>query len=117
VKLVTLLLIVCATSCERPADDQTTLQAHTQIACFKTALDSFKRDCGRFPSTTEGLAALTTRPADMKESRWRGPYLDATAPKDPWGHDYIYRCPTKRNTNAFDLYSLGKDGGEQERRP
>jgi len=90
--------------------------AHTQVACFKAALGSFKRDYGRFPSTAEGLAALTVRPSDIKETDWRGPYLDAGVPKDPWGRDYVYRYPGEHNTNTFDLYSLG-EGEMKERRP
>jgi general secretion pathway protein G len=109
-KLVLLALIFCATSCTRVDGDRGGMGATVQIATFKTALDAFHEDCGRFPSTAEGLAPLTTRPADTSETKWRGPYLGAAIPKDPWGHDYVYRCPGKHNTNSFDLYSLGPDG-------
>ena len=79
------------------------------------ALDNFKTDCDRFPSTAEGLAALNTRPADIAETKWRGPYLRAAVPKDHWGHDYVYLCPGIRHTNGFDLYSCGPDGVSKTR--
>ena len=72
-----------------------------------TALDAFKRDTGHYPTGTNGLLELVQRPPDT--TNWHGPYLEFI-PKDPWGHDYIYECPGKHNTNFFDLISLGPDG-------
>jgi general secretion pathway protein G len=80
------------------------------MAVFKTALDAFQKDCGRFPSNAEGLIALTTRPTDLTEGQWHGPYLDAAIPKDPWGQDYVCRSPGIHNTNGFDICSCGPDG-------
>jgi len=108
-KPLLLLLILCATSCARVDGDRSGA-ATVHIAVFKTALDAFQKDCGRFPSSAEGLAALTTRPGDLTERQWHGPYLDAAIPKDPWGHDYVYRYPGIHNTNEFDIYSCGPDG-------
>ena len=109
-KLASLVLVLCATSCERGPSCAAGPAATTQIAAFTTALETFKVDSGRFPSTAEGLAVLTARPADLTEKQWRGPYLDAAIPKDPWGHDYVYRYPGIHNTNGFDIYSCGLDG-------
>lgn len=83
--------------------------AETQLANIKTALDAFKADCGRFPSSAEGLTALTTLPVSIPSNLWRGPYLN-DVPKDPWGHDYVYRCPGLRGKSGFDIYSRGPDG-------
>ena len=80
----------------------------TAIANFTYALEEFEVDCGRFPSTAEGLNALTVRPADIPEAKWH-PYLKGV-PKDPWGHSFVYRCPGLHNTNRFDIYSLGPNG-------
>ena len=82
-----------------------------QVRVFATALDSFRRDCGRYPTAEEGLAALITRPTGIPEGRWQRAYLDPhEIPQDPWGHSYAYRCPGIHNTNRYDLYSLGPDG-------
>jgi general secretion pathway protein G len=70
----------------------------------------FDVDCGRYPTTSEGLAALINRPPDISSGKWQK-YLDVgRIPADPWGHPYVYRCPGLHNTNTFDLYSCGPDG-------
>jgi len=83
-----------------------TQAARQQIALFETALDTFRLDVGRYPSTQEGLAALRDRPFGLE--RWDGPYLRKDIPKDPWGNDYLYRAPGQHG--AFDLFSYGADG-------
>lgn len=71
----------------------------------------FSVDCGRYPTTAEGLNALITCPTDISPKLWKGPYLDSSKLlRDPWGHDFVYRCPGIHNTNAYDLYSKGPDG-------
>ena len=86
-----------------------TKAAKLQIEDFSTALDAFRLDMGRYPSSNEGLQALVVQPAGA--SRWNGPYLRKNIiPKDPWGNDYQYRAPGQHS--AFDLYSLGADTAE-----
>jgi len=78
---------------------------------MESMLGMFKVDCGRHPTTAEGLQALITCPTNISPKLWRGPYLDS--PKllrDPWGHNFVYRCPGIHNTNSYDLYSAGPDG-------
>ena len=78
---------------------------------IKTALEIFKDDCGRYPTTAEGWKILIEPPTYDSLKNWRGPYLDLSAPpKDPWGCDYVYRFPGVYNTNGYDLYSCGADG-------
>jgi hypothetical protein len=62
-----------------------------------------------YPTTAEGLAALLNCPTNIASNRWRGPYLDRNQ-TDPWGDDYVYRCPGIHKTNGYDLYSCGADG-------
>jgi len=82
-----------------------------QIANLKAALNNFEIDCGRFPTTAEGLESLIARPASLGDNvQWRA-YLDENkVPQDPWGKPYIYQYPGTFNTDAFDLYSVGPDG-------
>ncbi|MCB1958206.1 MAG: type II secretion system major pseudopilin GspG [Rhodocyclaceae bacterium] len=80
--------------------------ARSQIEALEKALDMFRIDTGRYPTSDEGLLALTHAPAD--ESRWSGPYLKKSVPSDPWGRPYIYRQPGEQGD--YDLFSLGKDG-------
>ncbi len=80
--------------------------ARTQIDMLSAALDQFKLDVGRYPTTEEGLKALVENPG---VPNWHGPYLKKRKiPKDPWGRDYIYKCPGEHGD--YDLYSLGADG-------
>src|SRR5208283_1993196 len=66
--------------------------AQTQIAAFKTALDSYEVDNGSYPRGRNGLVDLIQQPRDA--SNWRGPYLASDSiPQDPWHQDYIYECP------------------------
>lgn len=83
--------------------------AKTDIANLETALDAFEVDCGRFPSTEEGLRVLLEPPAGVQN--WRGPYIKR-APVDPWGNAYVYRYPGAHNAGSYDLSSPGPDGRE-----
>jgi general secretion pathway protein G len=80
--------------------------ARAQIDALEKALDQYRLDTGRYPSTELGLAALVTRPAN--EPKWNGPYLKKAVPLDPWGKAYVYKQPGERGD--YDLVSLGKDG-------
>ena len=74
---------------------------------FQTALTTYKFGLGDFPSTTEGLRALTTAPAGRTD-RWSGPYM-VKIPLDPWGEPYRYAYPGKHNKKGYDVWSAGRD--------
>ena len=80
--------------------------AMAQIDAFGKALDQYRLDNGRYPTTEQGLAALMTRPAN--EAGWDGPYLKKDVPPDPWGHPYVYKAPGDHG--EYDLLSYGNDG-------
>lgn len=77
-----------------------------QIDALQKALDQYRIDVGRYPSTEQGLPALVTRPGS--EPRWAGPYLAKGVPADPWGRAYQYRAPGEHG--EYDLLSYGRDG-------
>ena len=83
--------------------------AQTQIANFKTALDAFEVDNGKYPPGRNGLNDLIVQPRDAVS--WHGPYLESI-PKDPWGNDYVYECPGKHNANSYDISSPGPPGAQ-----
>jgi general secretion pathway protein G len=87
-----------------------TTAAKTDISSMETALDAFEVDCGRYPSTEEGLRALVEAPGNVQN--WRGAYLKRGVPNDPWGNAYVYRFPGSGAANSYDLYSMGPDGRE-----
>lgn len=80
--------------------------AKAQIEALEKALDTFRLDTGRYPSTEEGLTALVNKPASV--TQWNGPYLKKNIPMDPWGHAYQYRSPGA--SSEIELQSYGKDG-------
>lgn len=80
--------------------------AKAQIDALEKALDQYRLDTGRYPSTEMSLNALVQRP--QNEPKWNGPYLKKAVPLDPWGKAYVYRAPGEKSD--FDLISYGKDG-------
>jgi general secretion pathway protein G len=83
--------------------------AKIQIESFSSALDLYYLDMGRYPTSSDGLAALVQRPGNAAE--WNGPYLKGgVVPNDPWGHAYMYRAPVERA--PYEIVSYGADGQE-----
>lgn len=89
--------------------------AKAQIELLGQALDQFRLDTGRYPTTSEGLESLLTNPG---VEGWDGPYLRKNVvPRDPWGKAYEYQSPGSHSD--YDLLSYGADGapgGEGENR-
>ena len=84
--------------------------AATQAKLLRGAVENFRLDVGRYPTSQEGLGVLITKPSDPNIAvRWRGPYTDGDIPLDPWKNAYQYSTPGANN-QPFALYSLGADG-------
>jgi general secretion pathway protein G len=84
--------------------------ARLQIEGLSSALDLFYLDAGRYPTSSEGLDALTERPSDV--TVWNGPYVKGgKVPLDPWGHPYQYHSPVDHNP-PYEIISFGSDGRE-----
>jgi general secretion pathway protein G len=109
--LVVLVILVLLASLVAPRvigylGSSRTKAAKVQIQSLVTALELYKVDAGRYPSTSEGLKALIVAPTAA--SAWNGPYLTKKElPNDPWGRPYLYRLPGEHG--AFDILSLGAD--------
>jgi len=85
--------------------------AKAQLELLNVALESYRLDNGRVPTTEQGLAALRDRPTrGPAPLNWQGPYLKKSVPRDPWGNAYVYQAPGARNPGSYDLVSLGRDG-------
>jgi general secretion pathway protein G len=81
--------------------------ARLQMQELATALDLYRIDVGRIPTTAEGLSALVERPVSAPS--WRGPYLRSkSALSDPWRNPYRYQAPGSHGD--YDLASFGADG-------
>lgn len=92
----------------RPDEARVTV-AESDIRAVGSALELYRLDNQNYPTTTQGLEALVTRPTSPPEPRnWvAGGYLSGV-PVDPWGNPYLYRSPG--DNGGFDLVSLGSDG-------
>lgn len=82
--------------------------ARVQIKDLEQAVEMYKLDVGRYPSSSEGLNALVEKPGNA--DGWNGPYLKSGVPLDPWKAEYFYTNPGERA--EIDIYSLGQDGAE-----
>src|SRR5882672_10421320 len=80
--------------------------ARAQIDALDKALDQYRIDMGRYPTTEEGLDGLMQAPPG--ELAWSGPYLKKAVPPDPWGHPFVYTSPGAHA--EVDILSYGKDG-------
>lgn len=80
--------------------------ARAQIDALEKALDQYRLDVGRYPTTEQGLNALVTQPSGV--SKWVGPYLKKGLPLDPWDKPYLYKSPGEHG--EADIYSYGRDG-------
>ncbi|MEM1190639.1 MAG: type II secretion system major pseudopilin GspG [Pseudomonadota bacterium] len=83
-----------------------TQTALVQIKDLEQALEMYKLDVGRYPSTAQGLVALVQKPGDA--AGWNGPYLKGNLPQDPWKRDYNYKFPGERA--EVDIFTLGQNG-------
>lgn len=93
----------------RPDQARATV-ANTDLKTISAALKMYRLDNGDFPTTEQGLTALSAKPAGAPvPANWAaGGYLEQV-PADPWGRPYAYRSPVNDGA-GFELTSLGKDG-------
>src|SRR6202043_3165224 len=83
--------------------------AKTDIRSIGTALDLYRLDNFKYPTTEQGLQALVKQPADATITNYRaGGYL-ASLPKDPWNNTYQYASPGPDGRD-YDIITYGRDG-------
>jgi len=77
--------------------------AKAHLAQLENACIEFEAHCNRLPHS---LDELVTRPGDCP--KWQeGGYLKGTKPpKDPWGHEYVF----KNESGKLEVISYGSDG-------
>ena len=84
--------------------------ARAQLKMLAAALETFRMDSARFPSTDQGLEALIIEPADARNYQAGGYLRERRVPDDPWGNPYLYEFPGQNNPHAYDIWSWGADG-------
>ncbi|THB79342.1 MAG: type II secretion system protein GspG [Desulfobacteraceae bacterium] len=86
--------------------------AKAQIGLFEAALDMYRLDMGKYPTSEEGLTALRKNPGENE--KWDGPYLPKEIPTDPWGNAYYYESPSEHGDYAIISFGADKAEGGQE---
>lgn len=117
VVMITILsMVVVANISDYPKKARIT-RAKSDIRTLEDAIKRFKIDNGFYPTTEQGIKALTAKPTEgrIPNSYPDKPYLDRLV-KDPWKWDYQYIC-CPGDHGEFDVFSYGGDnvaGGEGE---
>lgn len=93
---------------DRP-DEARRTKAALDIQAIGQALDLYRLDNSSYPTTEQGLDALTKKPTvEPIPKQWRQSGYLAKLPKDPWDRAYVYMSPGVHGD--YDLVSLGSDG-------
>lgn len=113
VVIIGLLAAAVAPSFMGQIDTAAINRAKTDLRQIETALNLYRLDNFRYPSTSEGLQALVTNPGEQAAPNWKRPYLPRL-PLDPWEQPYQYVSPGQHG--EFDVFTYGADrqeGGEE----
>lgn len=107
--IIGLLATVVVQNLAGEVDKARVTKAQADVRALESALNMYKLDNFHFPTTEQGLRALSERPNLPPEARnWRsGGYITAL-PQDPWGNPYQFLSPGQHGT--IDVFSLGADG-------
>ncbi len=84
--------------------------ARAQMSTLETAVETYRMDNARFPTSEQGLQALVVGPSDARHYQPGGYLRGGRVPDDPWGSPYTYESPGQHNARGFDICSLGADG-------
>ena len=81
----------------------------TQIRSLETALDLYRLNNSRYPTSEQGLEALLQKPEiGIIPKNWNGPYIrGGNLPEDGWGNPFKYISVNGAN---YEIISLGADG-------
>jgi len=90
-------------------DEARVTKAKNDLRLYESALDLYRMDNFKYPTTDQGLDALVHKPNDPNLKNYRVEGYVKQLQKDPWGHDYVYVAPGT-NGAPYDLLSLGADG-------
>ena len=111
VVIMGMLSAIVATNVMGSKEQASIEKAGMDIKALDNALDMYKLDTHRFPTTEQGLDALVNKPTSSPEPKsYRKDGYIKDLPQDPWGNDYMYINPGTHNSSRYDLYSLGPDG-------
>jgi general secretion pathway protein G len=105
-----LLVLVIVVSGIDSAHSPRIMHVQSDLQIISTQLGLYREFADMYPTGEQGLRALVEQPTTgQPPPRWY--QLFRELPKDPWGHDYVYRCPGPTGDyTSYDLFSAGPDG-------
>jgi general secretion pathway protein G len=109
--IIGLLATIVALNVIPSGDTARVQKAKADIATIEQALEMYRLQQSNYPTTAQGLGALTSPPAGLANpaAYQAGGYIKKL-PDDPWGNAYLYALPGKHG--AFDVWTNGADGKE-----
>ena len=108
VTIIALLMAAAIYKLAPSVDIAKKTRVEADIKGIRTMLLSYQGLNGFYPTTDQGLKALVVKPeTEPVPTRWTQ-MMDGV-PTDPWGKEYVYRCPGIKNPNSYDLFSAGPD--------
>ena len=108
ISIIVVLLGLAISKMGNPAGFAKGVAVRSDIQTIGTQLKLYESMNGFLPTTEQGLQALVTQPStEPRPQRWY--QLFKEVPKDPYGNNYIYLSPGRKNPTAYDLYSAGQD--------
>ncbi|NNC66253.1 MAG: type II secretion system major pseudopilin GspG [Gammaproteobacteria bacterium] len=111
VVIIGLLAAIVAPNLIGNIDRAAVTRARADIRTIDNALNLYRLDNFRYPSTDEGLEALVTNPGEASAPNWKQ-YL-RSVPTDPWNNEYQYASPGRQGDyEVFTLGANGQEGGE-----
>jgi len=110
ITIIAILAAYIAPKVAGRADDARLSKVKNDIQVLESALELYRLDNFKYPTSDQGLQALVTRPSDDMKNWKAGGYIKKHN-KDPWGNEYQYNQPG-RDGAEFDIYSYGADNTE-----
>jgi general secretion pathway protein G len=84
-------------------------RAQSDIRAIQTALDLYRLDNFKYPTTEQGMQALVKQPNDPSITNYRAEGYLPAVPKDPWNNLYQYASPGA-DGKPYEVLTFGRDG-------
>lgn len=112
VAIIGLIASLVGLNVSRRLDEARVETTKNQMRTLGMILDDFKRVCGRYPTTEQGLDALIKKENAPDCKNWSDDFIKGgKLPQDAWGRDFAYLS----DGGKYELKSLGadtKEGGD-----
>jgi general secretion pathway protein G len=107
--IIALIAGFVGTKVMRRFDESKVSATKIQIKQIGVILDDFRRVCGFYPTTEQGLDALAKAPTSGRLCKNYDPEgFIKRVPQDAWSRDFVYVS----DGNKYNIKSLGADGKE-----